>query len=89
MNKLFSDSTFYNIAKILSNEFIGTEKTFTSTRLNGYNLLNSNVCDSAPLIRVYHNFTEISKVEVNGDYTDGWQLVMPTTMDKIITYFYQ
>jgi len=85
----FTREDWFNIGKTISNEFIEAEKTFSYHRYAGYNFLDTNRCDETPLIRVYNDFYKISKIQVCGDYTDGWQDIQPNTMERIIQYLNQ
>lgn len=81
MNKEF----LFEIAKIIDNEFIGKEQTFTADRYNNeYWYLNTNVCDLACFIRVYEKNGIISNIKICGEFTDGWQDVSDFTMGRII-----
>lgn len=82
----FTRDDWFQIGKIISNEFNLAEKSFSYDRYSGYNFLDTNQCDEAPLIRVYNDFYKIYKIQVCGHYTDGWQDIQPKTMDNIIKY---
>lgn len=82
----FNPQDPYQLATIISNEFIGSQKTISCTRyIEGFYFINSNKCDCSPLIKVWRNYREngISKIEVLGDYTDRWQEIHPNTYERI------
>lgn len=84
----FKADDCYKLATMVSNEYFGTQKTIECQRLlkNDYYHIDSTDCDSSPSIRVYCSLIGkgIERIEVNGDYTDGWQEVTQFTYDKII-----
>lgn len=82
----FNPEDAYKLATIISNEYIGTENTILCTRkIEGYYYITSNRCDMCPFIKVYCSPAKdgIEKIEVNGDYTEGWQEVTQWTYDRI------
>jgi len=79
MNK----ETFYEIAKLVDNDFIGSEKTFTYSRFIGYALLSTNRCDEASMIRVYTDRVTVFKIERNGPDTDGYESIQEFTKKKV------
>jgi len=82
-----NEAQLFQIAKIIDNEYIGKEKTFTANRIDfTYWYLTTNFCDSASLIRVYEKNNKVSTIHVNGEYTDGWQDIHPKTWAKVSQY---
>ena len=76
---------FFEIAKKIDNEFIGKDGSFRQERKIGYHLLFTPTCDNCPMIRIHtdKNF-DITSIEINGEYTEGWQSVTTETLNKII-----
>lgn len=82
----FNPQDAYKLACIVSNDFIGCEKTISYARVwKSHFYINSGKCDYAPFIRVYCHAIDvgIDKIEVLGDYTDGWQEIHQFTYDRI------
>lgn len=83
----FTREIWFKIGCIITNDFPLAKDSFKVDRKIGYHYLNTNKCDESPLIRIYNDFYEIHKIEVNGDYTGGWQEIQPETKRKIEQYF--
>ena len=81
-----NNEQLFEIAKIIDNEYIGKEKTFKSVRNNGYWWLTTDVCDFACFIRIYEINNKISTIQINGEYTEGWQDISSYTWGKIGKY---
>lgn len=78
---------FYEIAKIIDNDFNGTFETFTHDRkMASYNRLTTNKADSSSIIRVYHDNNSINAIERIGEDTISWQPIHDETMNKVNQY---
>lgn len=86
INRLDKDALFA-IAKIIDNNFIGSEKTFTANKLMGRIHLTTNKCDWVSLINVFHNNTIVTSIQRVADDTDGWQEIHYRTAEKIIQWY--
>lgn len=73
----------YEIAKIIDNDFIGSEETFTCDFIDGYYYLNTNKCDWCSIVRVYFDGNKITKITRLCDDTDGWQEIHENTMARV------
>lgn len=71
----------FEIAKRVDNEYMSRRLDFKVERRGGLYVIFTDTADSCSLIRVYYDFDtgEINKVQVLGDYTDGWDDVRPET----------
>ena len=76
------------LASIIDNGFIGTEKHFLAERRNGYYYLETNKCDEVSLIRVYCKIgvSGIDKITRLGSDTEGWKEVHPETYKSMANY---
>ena len=81
-----SQDEFFEIAKIIDNEYIGKRETFTARKGKTYWHLSTNVCDWAYCIRVYVTNNKISTIEVLGEDTPDWRPIMPKTWNRIEAY---
>ena len=87
-NYVFSKKDFFEIAKIIDNNFIGSEETFTAERKNGYYYLTTNKCDDCSCIRV---FCEIGSINIDsidriGSDTNAYQEIHKETALKVKKY---
>lgn len=78
-----SKETWFEIAKIIDNEFIGTEKTFTSNRYSKYYAISTNKCDYASAIKVYWDGNQISEIKVLHSGVDRFTSIHGHTKDRI------
>lgn len=76
----------FKIAKIVDNEFIGTDKTFDAHKYDDHFNLSTNVCDNASMIRVYLQDDEVTKIERLGPDTEGWELIQPKTFERVVEF---
>lgn len=77
------------IAKLIDNEYLASNETFSAERKLGYYYLSTNKCDYASFIKVYTDPivpNKINRILVNGDYTDGWQDITDFTKERINKY---
>ena len=79
----FTKEQWRKLASKIDNEFIGSEKTFTVARKNGYYYLSTNKCDYAGFIKVYTNGVGIDKITILAEYTDGWDEIREKTYDNV------
>jgi len=79
----FAQEQWRRLATKIDNGFIGSEKTFTVERKNGYYYLNTNRCDDAGFIKVFTNGTGIDKITILGEHTDGWQEIHKGTYENV------
>lgn len=79
----FTQEQWRILATRIDNEYIGSEKTFTAVRKNGYYYLNTNRCDSAGMIKVYSNGIGIDKITILGEHTEGWDEIQKGTYGNI------
>lgn len=77
------NQTWFEIAKIIDNEFIGTEKTFTANRYSTYYAIHTNQCDYASVIKVYYAGNQISEIFVLHSGVDGFTPIHGHTKDRI------
>jgi len=86
--KVFSKNDFYNIAKIIDNNFIGSEETFTTERKKGYYYLTTNKCDDCSFVKIFSQIGNINidKIERLGSDTDGFEEIYPKTYDNVKKY---
>lgn len=83
----FERKHFIDIAKIVSNEFIGREADMVVDVPRGRFVIKTNTCDLCPMVEAIHDDNSVLvNVAVNGDYTDGWQPVHPNTLERIFSY---
>ena len=75
---------FYEIAKIIDNDFIGAKKFFICQYDNKYKRydLTTNKCDEASLIRVYNNGT----IERMSYDTEGFKKINQTTYYNVFEW---
>lgn len=83
MCSAFTQEQWRILATRIDNEYIGSEKTFTVERKNGYYYLNTNRCDSAGMIKVYTNGIGIEKITILGEHTEGWDEIQKGTYENI------
>jgi len=84
---MLTKDQFYEIAKIIDNEFINSYKTFSCDRcLNKYNLLTTNKCDFASTIIVYCDNEKITNITRCGDDTSGYETIHENTINNINNY---
>lgn len=77
---------FYEIAKLVDSDFIGSQKTFTADRKVGYNYATTNKYDFASFLRIWNDGKKVTSIERLGEDTDGWQLVHHKTMENVNQY---
>ncbi len=87
-NYVFSKKDFFEIAKIIDNNFIGSEETFTAERKNGYYYLTTNKCDDCSCIRVFCEpiSINIDNIDRIADDTDGYEKIHKETALKVKKY---
>lgn len=84
---MLTKEQFYEVAKIIDNEFIDSFKTFSCDRsLDKYNLLVTNKCDWASSIIVYSDYKSILDITRCGDDTHGYERLHKTTICNINKY---
>jgi hypothetical protein len=85
---VLSIDDFFNIAKIIDNDFIGSEKSFTAERKKDYVYLTTNKCDDCSSVKIYcePRSINISKIERLGSDTEGFQEIQNETYLKIENY---
>ena len=81
-----TEEQLFVVAKIIDNEYIGSEKTFISKRLQGYWFLSTNKCDMASNIKIWEKNNKISSIQRLGPDTEGWQDIQPGTWGRIEKY---
>ena len=79
----FTQEQWRILATRIDNDYIGSEKTFTAERKNGYYYLTTNKCDSASIIKVFTNGTGIDKITILGEHTEGWDEIQNGTYGNI------
>ena len=80
--RTLTDDQYFDIAKIIDNEFIGTRKTFTATKFVECVSLTTNKCDWASIIHLNTDGT-ITRV---ADDTNGFEKITEETMNKVSNY---
>lgn len=81
------DSThLFAIAKILDNEYIGADKTFTAERKRGCWHLSTNKCDMASFIKVWEKNNKVSSIEILLPDSDGWQPITSYSWARVEKY---
>jgi hypothetical protein len=80
-----SSDEWRRLAGYIDNGFLGSEKTFSAERKNGYYYLNTNKCDDVSMVRVYCKIgvEGIDKIERIGEDTVGWQEINSTTYKNV------
>ena len=78
----FSTNDFYEIAKIIDNDFIGTKDYFLCDYKKGYYLLATDKCDFCCDIRIY----EDGKIYRLGEDTEGYQEIHKITYNNIFKW---
>lgn len=78
----FKKEDFYEIAKIIDNDFIGSLDTFSYDFNNEYYLLNTNKCDNASVIKIYSN----GAILIIADDEYGYREIHFDTYKNIIEY---
>ena len=80
-----SSDEWIRVAGFIDNGFLGSEKTFSATRMSGYFYLITNKCDSVSMVRVYCQIgvEGIERIERLGDDTEGWEEIHSNTYKKI------
>lgn len=82
-----TDEILFKIAKIIDNEYIGKDKTFSVKKVRGCYKLSTNVCDYAYFIKVFvEEEDKIKSILVLGEDTEDYQPIQPTTMQKVMAY---
>ncbi len=71
------------LATRIDNNYIGSEKTFTAERKNGYYYLTTNKCDNASMIKVFTNVVGIYKITILGEHTEGWEEIQKGTYENV------
>jgi hypothetical protein len=82
-----TNEDYYMIAKIIDNEFIGTEKTFTASKLLNRVRLSTNNCDFASFINIFHDNVKITSIKRLGEDTDSWKEICNETYQIIIEWY--
>lgn len=78
---------FYEVAKIIDNDFIGSLDSFSVKSIgNGFLYLDTNKCDSCSEVRVKFAGDEIDLIERLGPNTDGWQQIHEKTMERVTEF---
>lgn len=77
---------FYEIAKIVDSEFIGSIKSFTAERNKDYYYLTTNKCDNASFIKVYFNNGLLTEIMSLHEDTNGYELICQTSLNSVNKY---
>ena len=77
----FTQKDFYEIAKIIDNDFFGTFETFTAEKIKDFYYLSTNRVDSSSIIKVYSD-----KITLINDSTSGFQEIQPDTKLQILNW---
>lgn len=87
-NYVFSKKDFFEIAKIIDNNFIGSEETFTAERKNGYYYLTTNKCDDCSCVRVFcePRSINIDSIDRIGSDTNSYEQIHKETALKVKKY---
>ena len=87
-NYVFSKKDFFEIAKIIDNNFIGSEETFTAERKNSYYYLTTNKCDYCSCIRVFCDIgsVNIDSIDRIANDTNGYEKIHKETALKVKKY---
>jgi hypothetical protein len=83
-----SKEQYYEIAKIIDDDFVGSFETFTATKKDNVMFLTSNRCDYSSLVRVTENDGRFY-IERLGPDTGSWQEINPATYKRISDKFGQ
>lgn len=85
---VFSKKDFFEMAKIIDSNFIGSEETFTAERKTGYYYLTTNKCDDCSCIRVFcePRSINIDSIDRIANDTDGYEKIHKETALKVKKY---
>lgn len=87
---LLTTEMWLKIAKLIDNDFIGSEDTFTCNRITrndkSYNYLTTNKCDYTSCIRVFSDMENITSIQRISEDTIGYEKVSDFTLQKIKMY---
>ena len=85
-NWFLDNLNFLQIAKIIDNNFIDSDKTFRVERKNGVYFLSTNKCDDAPIIAIDCLLTDNTIEKIEKLHSDGWQEITKDTYKKVEQY---
>jgi hypothetical protein len=78
------------LAVIIDTDFIGSEKTFTAEKINGYYYLTTNKCDHASTIKVFEpDLLGNYRIIRDAEDTDGYKEISLYIYKKVVEYLKQ
>lgn len=83
---MLTTDQLFSIAKILDNEYIGKEKTFTAERRSGIWHLSTNRCDSASFIKIFEDNKGVGIIMILGPDDDHWRSITENSYDRVKNY---